>query len=220
MSLPVTATIGGEPINSLFVPFPKIPRLNRKIVVTEKIDGTNASIIITDAGDVQAASRTRLISVKSDNFGFAAWVAEHREELVAGLGPGRHFGEWWGRGIQRNYGQTERHFSLFNVNRWCAHGIEPALITPEILDKKTGAIIRPAVYQKPAPQCCRVVPILGRAPEFSSALLSNVLEGLAIYGSLAAPGWMKPEGLVVFHEASGQFFKVTCENDNTPKSNQ
>ena len=31
-----------------FVEFPKIPRLKRDIVVTEKIDGTNASILVPE----------------------------------------------------------------------------------------------------------------------------------------------------------------------------
>jgi hypothetical protein len=29
-----------------FVGFPKVPRLSREVVVTEKIDGTNASVLI------------------------------------------------------------------------------------------------------------------------------------------------------------------------------
>ena len=31
-----------------FVEFRKIPRLNRDIIITEKIDGTNASIVIEE----------------------------------------------------------------------------------------------------------------------------------------------------------------------------
>ena len=34
------------------------------------------------------------------------------------LVPGRHFGEWWGSGIQRGYGLDEKTFSLFNAYRW------------------------------------------------------------------------------------------------------
>ena len=43
----------------VFVPFPKITRLNREIVVTEKIDGTNASVHVLEDGTVLAASRNR-----------------------------------------------------------------------------------------------------------------------------------------------------------------
>lgn len=57
-----------------FVSWPKIARLNRDMVVTEKIDGTNAAIIVTEDGDLYCQSRTRVISLEQDNFGFAAWV--------------------------------------------------------------------------------------------------------------------------------------------------
>jgi hypothetical protein len=45
-----------------FQAFPKIPRLVRDCVITEKLDGTNASIIITEDGQIGAASRNRLIT--------------------------------------------------------------------------------------------------------------------------------------------------------------
>ena len=35
-----------EPLE--FRPYPKTPRLNREIVVTEKIDGTNGAIVIEE----------------------------------------------------------------------------------------------------------------------------------------------------------------------------
>jgi hypothetical protein len=34
-----------------FVPFQKIPRLSREIIVTEKIDGTSGTIYIGDDGE-------------------------------------------------------------------------------------------------------------------------------------------------------------------------
>ena len=42
-----------------FVPFPKIPRLHKECIVTEKIDGTNGIIYITDDGDMFIGSRNR-----------------------------------------------------------------------------------------------------------------------------------------------------------------
>lgn len=174
-----------------FQPFPKIARLSREIIVTEKIDGTNAQVLITDDGSVIAGSRTKWLAPgkQTDNFGFAAWVAEHAEELRA-LGPGRHFGEWWGCGIRRGYGLTEKRLSLFNVVRW-----------REDSDKFMG---RPA--------CCGVVPLLYRGPN-NTALIDNVLDDLRHAGSRAAPGFMKPEGVVVFHTASRQLYKKTIEKD-------
>ena len=96
-----------------FVAFPKIARLNREIVITEKIDGTNASIYVSEKdGAVYAGSRTRWITPEDDNFGFARWVRDHADELRTGLGFGVHFGEWWGAGIQRRYGLTPHAYHL------------------------------------------------------------------------------------------------------------
>ena len=90
-----------------FVEFAKMARLNREVIVTEKIDGTNACVGISEDGRIFAGSRSRWITPQDDNFGFAAWVQAHRDQLLT-LGPGRHFGEWWGAGIQRRYGQAEK----------------------------------------------------------------------------------------------------------------
>ena len=46
----------------------------------------------------------------------------------------------------------------------------------------------------------------------------HMLERLRASGSFAAPGFMNPEGVVVFHTASGTFFKKTLEKDEQPKS--
>lgn len=100
-----------------FVEFPKIARLSRMCVITEKLDGTNASITITEDGQFLCGSRTRWITPEDDNYGFARWAHDHKDELMT-LGPGTHFGEWWGHGIQRKYDLEEKRFSLFNVARW------------------------------------------------------------------------------------------------------
>lgn len=173
-----------------FVPFPKLSRLNRGCVITEKIDGTNAQIVITEDGEIYAGSRTRWITPQDDNFGFAGWVEAHKNELMA-LGPGQHFGEWWGVGIQRGYGLYERRFSLFNSGRWT--------------NPDSG---RPA--------CCNVVPVLYAGP-FTTNAVSDAVRQLRETGSVAAPGFMNPEGVVVFHAASRQMQKVTCVNDESRK---
>lgn len=185
-----------------FEEFPKIPRLHRTCVVTEKIDGTNAQIIIGDDGSIRAASRTRLITPLNDNHGFAKWVEAHAEELIAGLGPGRHFGEWWGAGIQRRYGIAEKRFSLFNVGRWRA---SIACVEYE----------RHAAKAAPPPACCHVVPVL--AVGMFPICIDAAMERLRAEGSIAAPGFGNPEGVVVFHEASGALFKRTLEGDEVPK---
>jgi hypothetical protein len=172
-----------------FQGFGKIPRLSKDMIITEKIDGTNAQIYITDDMQIFAGSRTRWVTPGNDNYGFASWVEANKEELLQ-LGPGRHFGEWWGKGIQRGYGMTERKFSLFNTTRWAEN--------------------RPA--------CCDVVPELYRGP-FNLDMVEDWLDILDDEGSYAAPGFMYPEGVIIYHVAGGYTFKKTVEADDTPKSN-
>jgi RNA ligase len=154
----------------MFEPFPKMARYHREVTVTEKIDGTNAQVIIVSCDEVSeehhefiaksmvvthndeefyiaAGSRTRLITPADDNYGFARWVADNAKTLVE-LGEGRHYGEWWGQGIQRNYSQTRKIFSLFNTKRW----------------------------GETRPACCDVVPIL----------YQGVLEPYTVRSSLQA----------------------------------
>lgn len=173
-----------------FIEFPKMPRLSREIVVTEKIDGTNAQVYVSADGEVFAGSRTRWITPEEDNFGFARWVEANANEL-AQLGPGSHFGEWWGQGIQRGYGITEKRFSLFNVDRW----------------------------GEGRPSCCGIVPVLYRGV-FDTAWIENCLEVLSTTGSVASPGFMNPEGVVIYHIAGRLGFKKTIHKDEVPKGAQ
>ncbi len=191
-----------------FVEFPKIPRLSRDCIITEKIDGTNAQVFIGEDGQMLFGSRTRWITPEQDNYGFARWATEHRDELIK-LGPGRHFGEWWGQGIQRNYGLTEKRFSLFNVERWCLHGKEPKQIPT--------SDPRAVKMQGVLPPCVGMVPILVRGI-FSTVIAEVALDFLRDYGSQAAPGFRQPEGIIVFHIAGNFGFKKTIDKDEEHKS--
>lgn len=95
-----------------FIGFPKIARLSRDCIITEKIDGTNGCIYI-GRGRFLIGSRTRWITPNDDNHGFAKWAMEHKEELL-NLGDGSHFGEWWGSGINRGYGLTKGEKKIFS----------------------------------------------------------------------------------------------------------
>ena len=167
-----------------FEGFAKIARLSRNCAITEKIDGTNACIMITDTGEFLTGSRTRWITPEDDNAGFSRWAHEHKDELLM-LGPGRHFGEWWGLGIQRAYGQRQKRFSLFNTSRW---------------------------LETPPPACCSVVPVL-YSGVFTSTAADEALDLLRDQGSVAAPGFMRPEGIIIYQSAARMYFKKTLDKD-------
>lgn len=214
-----------------FRSFTKIPRLSRQCVVSEKIDGTNAQIQIEpnpegkydNDGNViahgycdgipcvmLAGSRNRWLTLSSDNFGFARWAFDNADNLFQ-LGQGAHFGEWWGSGIQRGYGYKngERFFSLFNATRWCVRGS-----VPNQIPTNDPRIVK---MQQIAPACCLVVPVLWKGV-FDTDAIEAAIEKLRNEGSQAAKGFMNPEGVIVFHEASNSLFKKTLENDNSHKS--
>lgn len=187
-----------------FNAFHKIYRLNRDFVITEKVDGTNASILWSaterhedlalgefDGRWLYAASRTRWITPAADNHGFAAWVRDHAEDLAA-LGPGRHFGEWFGLGINRGYGLKEKRLALFD-QKWA----DPAL----------------------RPECCTVVPVIARVNGYDLGdEVATMLDYLRRTGSDMVPGFMQPEGVVIEHSQSGMRLKALCHNDDIPKS--
>ena len=194
----------------MFERFPSLTRFSQGWSISEKIDGTNAQVFIypTTVYDdrdysskslgnhsdlhIFAGSRSRLITPDNDNHGFARWVQNNAEMLISTLGEGRHFGEWWGQGIQRGYGLKEKRFSLFNTLRW---------------------------KQEELPEGLYVVPCLldNEYLENPHAWAEGVLKRLKDNGSFAAPGFMDPEGIVMFHRASGVAFKKTFDYDEYGK---
>ncbi len=195
-----------------FRKFDKIPRLNRDMIITEKIDGTNAQVtlelfdnlneeekdtlpyvpIFEDSMIMLVGSRNRYLSEEKDNYGFFKWCVDNKEGL-ANLGLGRHYGEWWGAGIQRKYGMHKKVFSLFNTHRW--------------------------LHDRPV--CCDVVPVLYEGP-FSTLRVREELLRLMKDGSHAAAKYVDKrqpaEGVVIYHKQGNFLLKATLENDDIPKS--
>ena len=130
-----------------------------------------------------AGSRNRYLTVNDDNFGFARWVHENSDELFK-FGPGRHYGEWWGQGIQRTYDLEEKRFSMFNP-KWADQG----------------------------PSCVDVVPVVSTSTGFDTCMVDDAMETLRVHGSVAAPGFMDPEGVVVYHTGSDHLYKQTFDYD-------
>lgn len=162
-------------------PFPKIGRFyDQPIEITEKIDGTNALIRFDDSGRILVGSRNRWLSPgrDTDNYGFAEWAHGNQHELFNSLGPGYHYGEWFGNGINRGYGLHQRELCLFEVPK---NGCLP---------DRVGVV--PKLY-------------VGKFSEFD---LQDCLGNLAMNGSVAVPKYMNPEGVVIRFTRSRERFKV------------
>lgn len=171
-----------------FQDFGKTPRFRTlQALITEKIDGTNAQIYVPadPAEPVLAGSRNRWATPEKDNAGFARFVYENAD-MFRRLGPGRHFGEWYGSKVGRGYGMTERRLALFNVDRFSG-GLPEGL-----------------------PACVELVPVLYRGP-LDTAKIAEVTEALYVNGSVAVPGWKHPEGVVI--TCAGLRWKITDNGD-------
>lgn len=182
-----------------FRKWPSIQRLSSETCwITEKIDGTNGVIYVPEDPSlpILAGSRERWLSNEDgtppekgkDNFGFGAWVYERRDSLRQ-LGPGTHYGEFHGKGIQRKYGLPDNRWASFEY--W-----------------RTDINI---------PGVC-VVPILYTG-EPVEGIIDSTMNALKLSGSVLYPGFMQPEGVVVtYKNMSSCKWKRLCENDKLHKS--
>ncbi len=178
-----------------FQPFPKIPRFDRlfgRCIVTEKINGSNASIKLAWVDEVLqiigVGSRKRWITPEKDNFGFAQFVQNNEEDILQ-LGEGHHFGEWFGSGIQSTYNLDEKRFALFNTRRWNEDNPN-------------------------RPDCCTVVPEL-YGGEFNFKILKEITDALEKTGThIEGHGlpYYPAEGVVVYLSEMDQMIKWTFAN--------
>lgn len=163
-----------------------------KFSITQKIHGSNATILIwpnEDKGgelDLVCGSRTRWIYPGDDNYGFAGFVHQHREEFIKLLGIGKHDGEWAGLGINSGEGLKEKRFVLFD---WWKFPPERQL--------PPGCMVVPVLYQGAAD--------ITKVDEVMADLLAN--------GSKLVPGFMRPEGVVI--NLNGTYYKKVFKDEET-----
>lgn len=174
-----------------FKSFSDIKKFNElHVSVTLKIHGTNAQILVyldeTGEPQVKAGSRTRWLTLDKDNFGFAAYVEANKTEIVEKLGHGRHYGEWYGPGINLSYGLTEKRFALFNTRR----------------------------PRNNLPPRMEVVPVLYEGP-YTQEIVEKVKADLLEKGHESFPGWAKHEGIVVFFPEVGVYRKSVFTPEET-----
>lgn len=170
----------------VFKSWGKIPRYTGTINVTEKIDGTNAQIHITSDGKVFTGSRNRWCTPDNDNYGFSTWVHDNIEEIKK-LGVGRFYGEWWGEGIGRGYGIRGKCFTLFSGQKIAK--------LPDMMIQNNPFV--PVIYR-------------GKCP---TGTIERVMQELWDKGSSVSPGFMRPEGIIIYHEDSRALYKKTFEKD-------
>jgi hypothetical protein len=169
-----------------FKSYDKIEQIGKlHMFITQKLHGTNAQIYIEQMVNLQdepimfvaAGSRSRWLTPEDDNYGFAKFVHDNRDEIAAKLGPGRHFGEWCGPGINAGEGLSEKKLFLFNWHKF---------------------------KDKELPDKIETVPVL-YSGKFSFDAINETMEHLKVHGSRIVKGYMKPEGIVI--QVGGQRYK-------------
>lgn len=110
---------------------------------TVKLHGTNACVVINSDNTVDAQSRTRILSLTSDNHGFCNWLVgkselflEYYFEEINKLDVySLHiYGEWCGSNIQSNVGLTgvDKTFVIFGILQTNIDGTEQWLSPEDI----------------------------------------------------------------------------------------
>ena len=92
--------------------------LNGNVYIFSKLDGTNTSVYLNDAGKIEVASRNRVLTAENDNQGaYAALHDDCRIETLLNLYPyWRLYGEWLVPHHFRNYvDDAWRKFYVFDV---------------------------------------------------------------------------------------------------------
>jgi hypothetical protein len=178
-----------------FESFPDIKKLGKAaLYITQKIHGSNAQIFVFQQEDgsldLAVGSRTRWIAPGNDNYGFAEMVYANKQEFIDKLGPGRHYGEWAGPGINSGEGLAQKTFVLFDHWKW-----PPERTLPP------NTVIVPVLYQGAFD--------LGKVKECMDDLKKN--------GSKLVPGFMRPEGVVI--NVMGQRSKVVFDAEETAWKN-
>ena len=175
-----------------FKSFPKIQALHKaKMSITQKLHGTNAQVYIyldenTGALDLKCGSRTRWISPIDDNYGFAKFVHENKQEFIDKLGEGHHFGEWIGEGINSGEGLIERQFVLFDWWKF-----------PQ---------------DRPLPPRTSVVPVLYNG-DLNFDKIYETMNDLKENGSKLVNGFKRVEGIVV--DLDGTRYKKVFDPEET-----
>lgn len=218
-----------------FREWPKIPRWNRDIIITEKIDGTNAAIGVEKIGEADnlyemsiPVDEHAVMNVASLNEAGITEVftvyAQSRTRLITPDQDNYGFAKWV-------YNNALGLFHLLGAGvhfgEWWGSGIQRgyglekgekrfSLFNTDRHGGKDfsavpGLAVVPILYQGP---------LNGNHPNIPDPAITPweyALAQLRGGGSYAAPSFANPEGIVIFHVAANKCFKMTLEKDEVPK---
>ena len=208
-----------------FQEWPKTSRFFRDIVITEKIDGTNAAVGIVKLGaeDLDENSDpidANLITIQEveveGQWAVYGLYAQSRNKLIR---PGKAtdnqgFAGWVGQnpeGLVRHLGEG-LHFG-----EWWGSGIQRGYgLTKGEKHFSLFNTHRFENIQADSDDLVRCVPILYQGPMVEKEITA-ALDYLDNNGSEAAPRFPNPEGICIYHTSSRLVQKVTLDNNDAGK---
>lgn len=211
-------------------PWPKIARLFREMVITEKIDGTNAAVGIqwidferdgqpVDPSEVPSDKVLAWVDNPEVPVGAYAVYAQSRKliltpALLEAKRDNQGFAAW----VKANAAELVSALGEgLHYGEWWGSGIERGYGL--LRGDKRFSLFNVTRYKDvdfSALPGVGLVPVLYEGP-FDTTTVKAMVADLAATGSKAAPGFPDPEGVITFHVASNQVFKTTIENDESPK---
>jgi hypothetical protein len=220
-----------------FVAWPKIPRLKKGMSVTEKIDGTNAAVIverITDVmqldrfGDEHAPDRCTISPIGTNEKYAAKLVAvgddvylvgaQSRKRLITPESDNMGFARWVfdnAELLASMLGQGHHYGEWWGQGIQRRYGLDHKVFSLFnvhryaylYLDEKQAQLEEAGIAHQ-----LKMVPHL-HSGDFSIEKVDELLTDLFNNGSYAVPGraYKNPEGVVIYHAGAGTTWKAFCD---------
>lgn len=208
-----------------FRSFGKIGRLFRDVVITEKIDGTNAAVGINfysvdlpvdyqlPAEDVDCKFVDRDGRDVNGMVNYAVVYAQSRTRVIRPGMDNHGFARWvWDNAeyLVENLGEG-LHFG-----EWWGSGINRGYGMPKGIKRFSLFNTHRWSGIDFNLSSLDTVPVLYTGP-FDTEIVKSTMDFLRTFGSAAMPGYDNPEGIVLYHRHANALFKATLKNDDIPK---
>jgi hypothetical protein len=207
-----------------FTPWPKTSRFFRDIVITEKIDGTNAAVGIVKMGaeDLDENSDpidTNLVTMQEvevdGEWGIYGLYAQSRNKLIFhGKQDNYGFAQW----VHENRTELVQHLGEgLHFGEWWGSGIQRGYGLQK--GEKHFSLFNTDRFQgieEESEDLVRCVPVLYKG-SMEEKWITHNLDMLQDFGSAAAPGFKNPEGICIYHTSSRLVQKVTLDNNDAGK---
>lgn len=210
-----------------FTPWAKTGRFFRDIVITEKIDGTNAGVGILPIEEIDrvypegAPEFAEIldqniisdVTVGGQRYGL---YAQSRNKLLSLQFDNAGFARW----VRDNDWELAKHLGAgLHFGEWWGSGIQRAYGLKN--GEKRFSLFNTRRHKNPytyeqSGGVLQAVPVLYEGP-MDQEMIEAALSRLRTEGSIAMPGFMNPEGICIFHTSSGTVSKVTLDNNDAGK---